>query len=101
VLERRLLYGRHRAVVTYQGTHELSVPGTAINLSTIAGNIAIKYDGLFFTVSAVSGDVYINNLKAQVGRTFPDSCVITLGALHLGAGRTFVPFNVSHPGVVL
>lgn len=101
LLARRLLFGKHRAVVTYQGTHELSVPGKSINLSTGEGKIAISYDGLNFTISSVSGDVYINNSRAQAGSGFPDSCVITFGAPNLGAGRTFVPFNVSHPGVVL
>jgi len=101
VLERRLLYGKHRAVVTYGATHELAVPGKSIILQTGMGSITIKYDGLRFTVEAVSGDVYVNNAPAQVGRTLPGSCVITIGAPSLGAGRTFVPFNVSHPGVVL
>ena len=101
VLERRLLYGKHRAVVTYGATHELGVPGKSISLQTGMGSITIRYDGLRFTIESVSGDVYINNAIAQLGRTLPGSCVITLGAPSLGAARTFVPFNVSHPGVVL
>jgi serine/threonine protein kinase len=101
VLARRLLYGKHRAVVTYGALHELSTPGKSINLQTSAGAVTIRYDGLRFVVESLSGDVYINNTIARTGITLPGSCVITFGDAYLGAGRTFVPFNVSHPGVVL
>jgi serine/threonine protein kinase len=101
VLARRLLYGKHKAVVTYGAAHELSVPGKSFHLNAGIGDITIRYDGLSFTIESVSGDVYINNRRAQVGETLPSSCVITLGDPSLGASRTFVPFNVSHPGVVL
>jgi len=101
VLAGRLLYGKHRAVVTYGSLHELSVPGKSISLKTAIGAITIKYDGLRFAIESLSGDVYINNAAAQTNQTLPRSCVITLGASYLGASRTFVPFNVSHPGVVL
>jgi serine/threonine-protein kinase len=101
VLARRLLYGKHRAVVTYGTMHELSTAGKSISLQTGAGAVAIKYDGLLFTIESLVGDVFINNATAQIGDVLPASCVITLGASFLGARRTFVPFNVSHPGVVL
>jgi len=101
VLARRLLYGKHRAVVTYGAMHELSFPGKSISLKAGIGDITIRYDGLCFTIESLSGDVYINNARAQVGETLPGSCVITLGDPSLGASRSFVPFNVSHPGVVL
>jgi len=101
VLGRRLLFGRHRAVVTYGAVHELCEPGKAIQLKVGNDGIAIKYDGLQFTVDAVVGDVYINNARPTAGSALPDCCVITLGLPSLGSSRTFVPFNVSHPEVVL
>jgi serine/threonine-protein kinase len=102
LLGRRLLYGKHRAVVTYGQMHELSTPGKSISLSIPGvGATSIKYDGLQFTIASVTGNVYINNRPAAVGEELPDSCVITIGAPPLGASRTFAPFNVSHPGVVL
>jgi serine/threonine-protein kinase len=102
LLGRRLLYGKHRAVVTYGQMHELSTPGKSISLSIPGiGATSIKYDGLRFKIGSVVGDVYINNMRAVVGEELPDSCVITIGAQALGASRTFAPFNVSHPGVVL
>jgi hypothetical protein len=82
--------------------HELSTPGKSISLSIPGiGATSIKYDGLRFKIGSVVGDVYINNMRAVVGEELPDSCVITIGAQALGASRTFAPFNVSHPGVVL
>jgi eukaryotic-like serine/threonine-protein kinase len=101
VLARRLLYGRHKAVVTYGAMHELSIPGKSISLKAGIESITIRYDGLIFAIESLSGDIYINNASARVGETLPASCVITLGAPPLGPSRTFVPFNVSHPGVVL
>jgi serine/threonine protein kinase len=101
VLARRLLYGKHRAVVTYGAMHELSIPGKSISLRTTLAAVTIKYDGLRFIIESIEGDVFINNSIAQIGNMLPASCVITLGASHLGSSRTFVPFNVSHPGVVL
>jgi len=101
VLERRLLFGKHRAIITYGALHEVSTPGRAISLKTATGGIKIRYDGLCFAIESIDGDVYINNRTAQIGEQLPGSCVITLGAQNLGFHRTFVPFNVSHPGVVL
>jgi hypothetical protein len=101
VLATRLLYGKHRAIVTYGTMHELSTPGKSINLKTDTGGVTIRYTGLQFVIESVSGDAYINNAAAQIGHSLPDSCVITLGPPYHGAARTFVPFNVSHPGVVL
>lgn len=101
VLAARLLFGKHRAVVTYGSMHELTTPGKSMNLQTSMGGITIRYDGLRFVIESLSGAVYINNRTARVGETLPGSCVITLGAPPLGSSRTFVPFNLSHPGVVL
>ena len=101
VLAKRLLFGKHKAVVSYNGVHELSSPGQSINLKHHLGSISIGYDGLDFRVTAISGSVSINNLAVGLNRTIAGSCVITLGDPVEGAARRFVPFNVSHPGVVL
>ena len=101
-LARRLLYGKHRAVVTSNGQmHELSDPGKSIVLRAGSDQITVKYDGLQFTVESLAGDLFLNNTRTNVGSALPDSCVITLGGPALRWGRTFAPFNVSHPGVVL
>jgi eukaryotic-like serine/threonine-protein kinase len=98
---KRLLFGKHRAVITYGANHQLSDPGKSIILKVGTDGVTILYDGMDFRVAAQSGDAYINNIPAQTGSCLPASCVITLGGAQLGSGRTYVPFNVSHPGVVL
>jgi len=101
-LGQHLLFGQHRAMINYgANTYELSSVGKSISLQIGGGGLVIQYDGLAFRISSVTGAVYINNFPGAAGATLPDSCVITLGAPWLGGSRTFVPFNVSHPEVVL
>jgi eukaryotic-like serine/threonine-protein kinase len=101
-IERQLLYGKHRALISYGGkSYSLKEAGKSLHLSIAGAELRIRYDGLDFVVDAVSGDVYVNNVAAKSGYRLPPSCVITFGASSLGSARTFVPYNVSHPGVVL
>jgi hypothetical protein len=65
------------------------------------GSVHIGYDGLRFIVTHVSGDVSINNMSVDVGFILPGSCVVVLGSPDLGARRTFITVDVSHPEVVL
>jgi serine/threonine protein kinase len=98
-----LTHGRHRGIVTLNDImHELSSRGSGTKVRFgIQTAVGIWYDGDIFTVSEVEGSVYINNIAAIVGAEVPHSCVITFGAPELGSRRAFVPFNVSHPEVVL
>jgi eukaryotic-like serine/threonine-protein kinase len=96
---KRLLFGRHRAVITYGTNHQLSDAGKSVNLKVGSDGITIMYDGIEFRIAAQSGSVYINNMPARIDDCLPASCVITLGSPQ--SARTYVPFNVSHPGVVL
>lgn len=79
------------AVVSYQGTLEISTPGKVVNLSTTAGtSMSIKYDGLSFTISAVSGDVYINNFREQIvlrGSSVCEMGRIAIDCTGLGEGH--------------
>jgi len=101
-LARRINYGRHRALLTYNNaSKEISEINKKITLSVHGITISIKYDGLYFIVENINGDVYINNRDAIIGESLPGSCVITLGALPMGFNRTFIAFDVSHPEVVL
>jgi len=103
IIARRLLFGRHRANFSTGYTEfDLSTPGKAYSLNIVGvGNIVIRYDGLKFFVETVSGDVFVNNSVVTNGQSLPGSCVITIGAPHMGANRTFVTFDISHPEVVL
>jgi hypothetical protein len=88
--------------MVYGGAHhDLSKVGKTIGLKAGNDSIVIKYDGLRFIAETVTGDVYINGNRAASGAILPDCCVVILGDPSLGAARTFLPFNVSHPGVVL
>lgn len=102
ILERRLLYGRHRAVFTDGATTtQLFKPGKSLVLKVQDTSLVISYDGLCFKVSAIIGDVFINNTSVSVGSLIPGSCVITFGAPHTGRQRRFLPVDTSHPEVVL
>lgn len=102
-LERRLLYGKHTAEMVSGGErYVLDEPDSKIRIKSGDNHqISILYDGLGFFVSEFKGAVYINNYPATVGQELPGSCVITLKPVEAGANRLFVPFNVSHPEVVL
>jgi eukaryotic-like serine/threonine-protein kinase len=63
------------------------------------GELAVKYDGISFTVVSVVGDVYMNNAPAKPGDTLHKACVLTFGSN--GAGRSYVQFASSHPEVIL
>jgi serine/threonine protein kinase len=104
ILERRLLFGRRRAMVSVRSQtkrYDLSEPGNSINVRLGSDSISITYDGLAFSISNVGGDVYINNARAVAGEELPKSCVVTLGAPPLGPRRMFVAVDTSHPEVIL
>lgn len=99
LLRKHLLYNRHRALLVVDDKlHELH-SGAAVANITISStvSIAIRYDGLRFFVSALSGSIYINNIAAVVGAELPACCVITI---KVGSSRKFVTFDVSNPEVL-
>lgn len=99
-LKAQLLFGKHRAWIA--GGERITAPHQSVTVgSGQLGQIQISYDGIVFKVSAISGDVFINNDTVRIGDVVPGSCVITLGASHLGMYRSFVQFHVSHPEIVL
>jgi serine/threonine-protein kinase len=64
------------------------------------GRLKIEYDGLYFRVVEVSGEVFINNRLAKVGSSLPGSCVVALGAPDR-RNRKFITFDLSNPEIVL
>lgn len=103
VIARRLLYGKHKAVIT-SGTHtyELNKLGTVIKIAHGSyGAVDIEYNGLDFVIKSSVGDVYFNGMSVVVGMSLPDSCVLIIGAPSLQSSRLFLPFNSSHPEVIL
>lgn len=103
-LAKHILFDRHRALVVYQGRASvLSADNRGVNLAFgEIGKIAIRYDGLSFVVTSVSGEVQINNQALAAGSALPGACVVALGASHRRANeRRFITFDISHPEIVL
>jgi eukaryotic-like serine/threonine-protein kinase len=102
-IERHLVEGQHRALLVHNGnTHTLHSTQRSVTLAKSAmGSISIGYNGLTFSVSSASGDVYINNVPVQVGHEIPACCVITIGGPEMKSRRAFITMDVSHPEVVL
>ncbi|WDG45982.1 serine/threonine-protein kinase [Pseudomonas chlororaphis] len=99
LLRKHLLYNKHRALLVVDDKlHELHSGAAVANIIiNPAVSISIKYDGLKFFVSALSGLIYINNIAAVVGAELPACCVITI---KVGNSRKFVTFDVSNPEVL-
>lgn len=103
VLSKHLLAGRHRALLVFQKKASfLSDKNRVVSLRLPPmGEVEIQYNGFDFTVSAVSGNVYINNNKVSIGDVLPGACVVTLGAPEYGNQRRYITFDLSHPEIVL
>lgn len=102
-IEKHLLFNRHRALVVLNGNPSyLDKDNTSVSLKfgTIAA-VKIEYDGLFFKVTLVAGDVFVNNARVSVGYTLPGACVLTLGGPERRANqRAYVTFDLSNPEIV-
>ena len=102
-IQKHLLFNRHRALVVLNGKPSyLDCERTSVNLKY--GEIAkvkISYDGLVFSVSKVTGDVFVNNAKVDVGYVLPGACVLTLGGPELKQRRAYVTFDVSNPEIIV
>jgi serine/threonine protein kinase len=99
VIERHLLFDRHRALVVMNGNQNwLDQNNRRISLTAgQVGKLTIEYDGFSFKVSLAQGSVFVNNTPATVGLDMPGCCVLTFGT---GGSRSFVTFDVSHPEVM-
>lgn len=101
VLAKHLLHGRHIGSFVYSGSiYVISNSSRGYKISTAKGIFHIQYDDLNFSIHIDSGQVYINGNPVSSGAILPGSCVITVGGGN-GADRIFIPFNVSHPEVIL
>lgn len=98
-LGNEILRNRHRMMLTFKGKQYVAdASRTSVTMTVFANSISVLYDGIGFTISAVSGLVSINNLPAQVGQKVTGSTVIVLGS---GVGKASVTCDVSHPEVML
>ena len=99
LLAAHLLRNKHRAtLILTDKVHTLGSQNPIVKISAGSlGTIQIKYDGLAFVVSSISGDVSINNLPISPNDKLPGSCVIILGGPSLGSSRRYVTVDVAHP----
>ena len=102
-VQAHLVFDQHRALLTTQAGHVLAChkgQRTAVARNGAVGKISIHYDGAVFTVAAVEGSVYVNNVRLQVGTQLPECCVLTING-ESERDRLFVTLDISKPEVVL
>ncbi len=103
-IARHLVAGKHRGIFVHEdrAMYELShsQPSVNITIGTL-GRLSVRYTGLGFLVTAVTGTVYMNNIPAAPGLDLPQACVLCFGDPSLGPRREWVTFSSSHPEVVL
>jgi serine/threonine protein kinase len=99
LLARDFLRDKHRARIgTAAKANELSATHRTVNLNfPNVGSLTIRYDGSYFTITHVTGDVFVNNKRVIAGTRMLSACVITLGE---GRNRAFVTFDISRPEVM-
>lgn len=103
-LAAELLRDKHRLLLTYGNNAQfVDAANRSVTLTAGGASVAIDYNGLEFTVSAVSGSVLINNTPVTVGMPLLGSSVIVLGVKNPSAGlyATSVTADVSHPEVTI
>ncbi|WP_167350100.1 serine/threonine protein kinase [Methylobacterium platani] len=103
ILEKYILHGQHRALITYGSTnYYLSAASKSVRLAVQdKGQVNITYNDLEFVIGNVSGDVVVNNIPAKNGDILPGSCVVALGDPTKPSARVFITIDVSHPEVTL
>ncbi|MFE8645657.1 protein kinase [Sphingomonas sp. NCPPB 2930] len=103
-LSRHLLRDKHKGMFVQKNAtvFELSAANPFVKL-TIAGlgAVSVRYDGLEFSVTAVEGNVRVNNVSVAVGNILHTACLLSFGSPGLGSGQQWVTFFSSHPEVVL
>jgi serine/threonine-protein kinase len=102
-LEDELLRDQHSALLIYKGIPtELHAKAREAKLEWKGvASAVLKYDGLRFVLTKVSGEFYVNNMLVTGDSVLKGACVITLGNPSRGALRDFIEFDISHPEVVL
>ena len=101
--ERHLLFNQHRMLLTHKA-QETIVDCTKSTVKLEAGqdSVSIGYDGLDFSVTAVSGFVLRNNRQLRVGDVLTGASVIVLGDPNGDKReRTSITADVTHPEVIL
>lgn len=104
LLAKHLVRDKHKGLLIEEQTaiYEFSSKQPTVGISVgVLGKIRIVYDGLDFELTALEGDVYINNSKVQGTKKLPEACVLTFGPPELRSARKWLTFSSSRPEVVL
>lgn len=98
-----LLRDKHRAMLVANGDlHELHAGQKSVLVSLKnLGSFKIAYNGLSFSITEATDNVYVNNVSVTAPYRLPGACVVTVGIPELGMNRVHVTVDVSHPEVVL
>lgn len=100
-LAKHLLRNKHIADFVHGGImYSVSQSKPKYQISATKGTFEVTYSGVDFVLTSVSGEVYVNGIAATPNMILPGSCVIGIGG-GSAADRAFIPFNVSHPEVIL
>jgi serine/threonine-protein kinase len=99
VFKRHILMSQHRAtLVVGNNVYVLDAKNNSVNINAgVMGRCTVTYDGFSFAITAISGEIYVNNVPASLPTALPGSCVITMGPPSAGMNRVYVPVDVSHP----
>lgn len=103
VIKSHLLADRHNGTVVANAvSHFIDATRRAVKISVPnQGEVSIRYDGRYFLVTEVQGDAFLNNEPMFKNQRLSGSAVIVLGASELGAKRTVLTLDISHPEVTL
>lgn len=102
LIQKYMVRGKHHGLLVYQNSKWIvSKDSSAVSLKFGIAEAEIRYDGLEFSIKAVSGEVFVNNECVVGTRRLPGASVITFGGPELTFRRKFITFDISHPEVVL
>ncbi len=104
LLKRKLLRGRHEGALAYNDKiYKIKEGSSRQRVKNNWGSVIIGYDGYDFYAEKPEREVYINALHISDRYKLYKSCLISIGDADTREGyeRLFVPFDSTHPEVVI
>lgn len=95
-----LLTGNHQGlVISGHSTNIVNSQSSRARVKTMLGSFSISYDGSYFILGDINGEVFVNGMRVVSGEQLTGSCVIITGAVTAGMSRSFITFDLSNPEV--
>lgn len=103
LISAHLLKDKHKALIVFEGRGDyLGADAKSVQLKyENVGSATITYDGFSFRISQCSGDVFVNDVRANIDFELPGACVVALGAPALQSARKYITFDISYPEIIL